>query len=252
MSRFSKFLMISVLCMSFAAPVFAAVETTYTHEEDRVSIPWYVANNAEGKAADLGFIKDMSPHHKGALSMSKEYLADPKAQNVRLQQLAKGIIHNQTFEITVMDMIKNHQNDAKADGSMELVAEKEMAQKLVFWRAPMPGPLDRYYGDQGVSARDVQFAKVMIIHHEGALVMAQDYINGPANNGYLRRLCLDILVDQSQEIAYMHSIVDEYPGNPDDVKIDASMIHGMEGMEHMMPGHEGAKHGGGHHGHHGM
>ncbi len=233
----------------FSGSALAGVETSYTHKKDRITTPWYANNSAQEKAADLAFIKHMRPHHAGALSMSKEYLADPEAQNARLKQLARGIIHNQSFEIAVMDNIEAHQNSNDADGSMEQVAEKDMVQKLVFWRAPMPGPLDRLYGDQGVSARDVQFAKAMIIHHEGALVMTQDYLQGPASNGYLRRLGLDILVDQSQEIAYMHSIIDEYPGDADEVKITASMIHGMEGMEHMLPGHKGG-HESSHHGHH--
>lgn len=237
------------VALGFVQPAHAVIEETYTHHEDRVTTPWYAVTDSEKRAADLHFIEGMRPHHAGALTMSEAYLADPDAQNARLKQLAKGIIHNQTFEIAVMDMIEGHQKanqEADAQGFQQ-VAERDMVQKLVFWRAPMPGPLDRFYGDQGVSARDVQFAKAMIIHHEGALVMAQDYLDEPHSNGYLARLCLDILVDQAQEISYMRSIIDEYPGDADAVKISASMIHGMEGMAHMMPGH-----GDGHHNHSGM
>ena len=239
MIRFSKFFLLAGFVAGFAAPAFPGVETTYTHKEDRVTFPWYSPSSAEARNADLHFIAGMRPHHAGALSMSKEYLADPDAKNVRLKQLAKGIIHNQTFEIAVMDNIEDHQNTAaqSPDGGLKQVAERDMVQKLVFWRAPMPGPLDRLYGDQGVSARDVQFAKAMSVHHAAALVMAQDYLDGLSNNGYLQRLCLDILVDQEQEIAYMQSVIDEYDGDPDAVKIDASMIHGMGAMKHMLPGH---------------
>ena len=200
------------------------MESSYTHEHDRVSTPWYIANTQASQSADLAFIKNMRPHHAGALSMSEEYLADPMARNARLQQLSRGIMHNQTFEIAVMDMIEQHQSAAQADARIEIVAEKDMAQKLVFWRAPMPGPMDRLYGDQSVSERDVQFAKAMIIHHEGALVMAQDYLDGDSRNGYLRRLCLDILRDQAQEIAYMHSIIDLYEGDADAIEISADMF----------------------------
>ncbi len=239
-------LLFTLTFLVISTPAFAIIEASYTHHKDRISTPWYVKNTSKTKARDLAFIKHMSPHHKGALSMSKEYLTDPAARNVRLQQLARGIIHNQEFEITVMDMIKTYQEGNKANGSWEQVAEKDMAQKLVFWRAPLPSILDRSHGDQSVSASDVSFAKAMIIHHEGALVMAQGYLDKGSNNGYLRRLCLDILVDQANEIAYMHSIIDEYAGNPDDIVITADMIHGMEGMEHMLPGYEGG------HAHHHM
>ncbi|NCT41728.1 MAG: DUF305 domain-containing protein [Alphaproteobacteria bacterium] len=222
--------------LSSVHPAQAIIEQGYSHDQVRATIPWYVIGNDQERLADLNFIEGMRPHHAGALSMSEEYLADPDARNARLKQLAGGIIHNQTFEIAIMDMIEGHQkgNADAPDGSWRQVSERDMDQKLKFYRAPMPGPLDRFYGDQGVSKRDVEFAKSMIIHHEGALVMAQDYLDGPHSNGYLARLCLDILTDQAQEIAYMHSIINEYAGNPDEIKIDASMIHGMDGMAHMM------------------
>ena len=117
-----------------------------------------------------------------------------------------------------------------------------LAQKQRFTRAPMPGPI--YTGNKNVTARDVQFAKAMVVHHEGALTMCNDYLSNPvATNKYLRLLCVDILTDQKQEIDFMNAAIKRYPGNPDDVKIDASMIHGMEGMNH------GAGHGSMHRGH---
>ncbi len=79
----------------------------------------------------------------------------------------------------------------------------------------------------------VRFAKAMIIHHEGALDMANAYLADPdANNGYLKLMSLDILRDQRMEIDLMKSIIGKYAGNPDDVKIDPSMVHGMDHMMH--------------------
>lgn len=224
------------LCLVSTAAI-AAVEPNYEPHKPSESTPWYASQSAAGRQADLDFIKGMEPHHAGALTMSDEYLNDPKASNGHLKQLAKGIIHNQKFEIGLLNRVEELVGKPLAkDPEWRQIAEKGLAQKQRFSRAPIPGPL--FAGDKTVSTRDVQFAKAMVIHHEGALTMCNDYLSNPAAaNEYLRLLCLDILTDQQQEIDFMNAAIKRYPGNPDDVKIDASMIHGMEGMDHGGGGH---------------
>lgn len=232
--------------ISFTAiPAFAQLEPNYNSSDPRATTAWYSPSDAAAVKADLDFVTGMHPHHAGALTMSEEYLNDKGATNVKLKQLARGIIHNQSFEIKMLQEIRNFRNlSIDKQGkfmNLSVSATKDMAQKEQFTRKPMPGWMDNN-GSADVSVRDVQFAKAMIIHHQGALDMAHDYLNDKnATNGYLRLMCLDILLDQKQEIDFMQSIINAYAGNADDVKIDPSMIHGMEGMSH--GGH------GGHHGH---
>ena len=84
----------------------------------------------------------------------------------------------------------------------------------------------------------MRFAKAMVAHHEGALEMARDYhANRDARNGYLGLMNVDIITDQTQEIALMRRVIAAYPGDPDAVRVDPSMVHGMEGMKH--GGHAG-------------
>lgn len=229
---------LAVLISMAATPAFAVIEDNYSPGEPLVTTPWYGPAGENFRQADLDFIAGMRPHHAGALTMSQEYLASPDAVNSVLQQLARGIIRNQEFEIGMLNTVEGHLGQAPS-GRWQRMATRDLAQNQRFVRSPMPGPLDIWAGNKDVSARDVQFAKAMIIHHQAALDMANDYLRQPeARNGYLGRMCLDILVDQSQEIAFMESVIADFPGDPDSVKIDASMIHGMEGM----------KHHGGHHG----
>ena len=87
-----------------------------------------------------------------------------------------------------------------------------------------------------------------------ALDMARAYNADPnATNLILKRLNLDIIVDQAIEIAFLQQIVDRFPGDPEAVELDRSipgmdmMGHGgapmegghgggvMEGMDHEMP-----------------
>lgn len=224
------------------APALAAVEPSYDPGKPLAVTPWYGMAGPAQIAADQNFVTGMRPHHAGALTMSESYLADPGASNARLKQLARGIIHNQRFEIAMLDTVQHHLHASTDDMTRQRIATGNLSQAKRFYRAPMPGPLDAWAGPRDVSRRDVEFAKAMIIHHQGALDMARDYLNNPdAKNNYLELMCLDILLDQAQEIALMQSIIDAYPGNPDDIKIDPSMIHGMDGMNHG-GGHDSAHH----------
>jgi len=235
-----------VLCLllstiAFPQPAPAAIEPGFT-SGPKLTTPWYGRVTEGKRQSDLAFIAGMRPHHAGALTMSQDYLSDPEAKNARLMQLARGIIENQTFEIGMLDQVEHYMSAPVSNprGDYRQIADRNLAQKQRFYRAPAPGPLDNLAGAKDVSPRDVQFSKAMIIHHQAALDMAHDYLNDPnGGNGYLELMCLDILVDQSQEIALMQSIIAQYPGNPDDVKIDSSMIHGMDGMAH----HGHVKHG---------
>lgn len=222
------------ICLIFllqAGPVLAAVEPDYDPSKPPVTTPWFGAVGAAERKADLDFIKGMHPHHAGALTMSQDYLRSKDASDPRLQKLAKGIIRNQTFEIGMLKTVETLMTPPAPQTGTEWrqVAIRGLAQKQKFVRAPLPV----LWGGGPVSKRDVQFAKAMIVHHEGALTMCRDYLGqASASNKYLRLLCVDILKDQALDISFMKSVIADYPGNPDEVKIDASMIHGMEGMSH--------------------
>ena len=220
----TRFLLLAAVAV-ITTPAFAAVEKEYDPSKPRVTTPWIQTMDAPARAADMDFIKGMRPHHAGALTMSREYLDSQDASNKTLTALARGIIRNQTFEIGVLDSLEHFNKQ----GGKQIAAEGQ-AQVQRFQRAPMPA----VWGSiENVSARDVQFAKAMIIHHQGALDMANDYLkNANAKNGYLKKFCLDILVDQQQEIDLMNRVVAAYKGDADAVKITPDMVHGMDGMSH--------------------
>jgi len=214
------------------------VEPDYDGDSPKIVTPWLVKYNRAAQKADMDYIAAMRPHHAGALPMSEKYLTDPNRSSERLQALAKGIIHNQTFEILMLDTVEYHIKDIDFDQSGEgwyQVATKDIAMHRRFIRLPMPAIHPLFGTDDQVSAEDVRFAKAMIVHHEGALMMAQHYLDNPdANNGYLARMNLDVLRDQKQEIALMWNIIGDYKGNACDIKITPDMIEGMDDMMGMM------------------
>lgn len=231
-----NFLIFATALIGFALPAFAQVEDDYSPAEPRATTPWLEWMTPANIAADLDFVEGMRPHHAGALTMSADYFKSKKASSARLHALARSIVTNQSFEIKVMDRMEELLKTAPNTDTPVLtqVAERGLAQAMKFSHAPAPFIASPAQDD--VSKHDVQFAKAMIIHHEGALDMCHDYLGNPAAiNGYMELLCLDILTSQSQEIALMHDIIADYPG--DAGKIKPSAIHGMEHMSHGKQGH---------------
>jgi uncharacterized protein (DUF305 family) len=191
--------------------------------------------------ADLDYAAAMKRHHEGAVTMSTDYLLDPRGTNPILRKMARGIIANQRFEIAVLDDIGRR---AAAEpktvldlGFARIVRRPAgvdgLEHEWQFVKREPPGLVDLALAPELESSeRDVKFAKEMMMHHQAALDMASDYNADPqATNLILRRLNLDIITDQSYEIGFLQQIVDRFPGDPASVPID-DMIPGMEGMHH--------------------
>lgn len=233
--RRNTLLAITLAAATGATPGFAAVEEAYQPGEAPVTTTWYAMRSEAAQKVDRDYVAGMRPHHAGALSMSREYLADPGRSSPLLQALARAIVTNQTFEIGVLDTVAQNLDAAPIrlpfGVTLQPVATEGLTQAQRFIRAPVPSPAGYAVGP--VSARDVLFAKAMSIHHEAAVEMAQAYhANREAKNGFLGLMNVDIVTDQTQEIALMRMVVDAYPGDASRIVPDPSMIHGMEGMGH--------------------
>src|SRR4051812_16338970 len=86
-----------------AAPARAAIGDGSAPPRGPVPSTWYVRADPAALQADRDYVAGMRPHHAGALSMSRDYLADPEASSPMLKALAAGIIRNQSFEIGLLD-----------------------------------------------------------------------------------------------------------------------------------------------------
>jgi uncharacterized protein (DUF305 family) len=240
----------AALAVAAAFPARAAIEDGYEPGNAPVPTTWYEPASPAALKADRDYVAGMRPHHAGALTMAREYLADPRASSPALKALAVAIIRNQSFEIGLLDEVSRNLDRPPvvldlgfARLALQPSATEGMAQMRRFIRSPIPGPADALAAPGApVTARDVQFAKGMTVHHQAALDMARAYHADPdARNGFLGLMNVDIVTDQSQEIALMRRVVAAYPGDADAVVVDPSMIHGMEGMAH---GVQGVGHGG--------
>lgn len=200
-------------------------------------------------AADLDFARNMARHHQGAVDMAEAYLRDPRGTNPVVRRLARAIIHNQAFEIAVLDVVRR---DVAAGprplpglgrlGAVSLDRGVDgLEHRWMFVKAPPPGADLWLSPGLRASAFDVQFARPMIEHHAAAVDMAMAYNANPdGGSSVLGPLNVGIMTDQDYEIALMRRVIARYPGDPAAVPDDPMM---MELMRRSMSGMHGG-HGG--------
>ena len=221
------------LTLALTQPARATIEEGYAPGGTPVPSTWYRWADPAALAADRDYVRGMRQHHAGALTMSEAYLAEPAARSPALRRLAVAIIRNQRFEIALLDEVGRNldQPPLRLGGlTLQPMATEGLAQMAQFQRSPIPGA-----GAPGpVSEADVVFAKAMILHHQGALAMVRDYRaasgTGPAANGFLGLVNVDIVTDQTQEIALMRRVIAAWPGDAAAVAVPPGMVHGMPGM----------------------
>lgn len=143
--------------------------------------------------ADYDFVAGMIPHHQGAVDMALIVLKYGK--NPEMKALAERIIIAQRQEIGFMS------NWLRARKSSYRMADAKTRPSTIAYEKSMEvmhhGMMVGYTGDV-----DVDFARGMIPHHQGAVDMADilvEYGDAPE----LRELAHDIIRSQKQEIALM-------------------------------------------------
>lgn len=232
---FRASLLAAVAAMAIALPAQALIIEPFNVYAGTATTTQYVRLNPVAQQVDREYVAGMRPHHAGALTMSRDYLANPGRSSPLLQQLSRAIAANQVFEIAVLDDVQRNLEARPVrlpfGVLMQPVATENMGGERRFFKTPAPSPLSWSVGP--VSVEDVRFAKAMIIHHEGAVQMAREYHANPnARNPFLHLMNTDVITDQTQEIALLRMIVAAFPGDASQIEVDPSMVHGMEGMNH--------------------
>lgn len=169
---------------------------------------YLAANHAMHKAmdirytgnADVDFAAGMVPHHQGAVEMAKVVLEYGKDE--KLKWLARRIITWQQAEIGMM----NAWLAARNTGAAASVDEMETVKAYKEVMSTMHKDMDIVFtGDA-----DVDFARGMIPHHQGAIDMAW-VLKKHGRDPMLRKMADDVIRSQSQEIALMEDWLAAHP-----------------------------------------
>ena len=154
--------------------------------------------------ADVMFVQMMIPHHEGAIAMS-DILLDKSEVDPEISELAEQIKAAQGPEIEQMKQWLDDWGMPSMSDSMDGMDHGGM------------GGMD---GMAGMSEEDMQaledangpeagdlFLEQMIVHHEGAIEMADDVLADGEHPGVLE-LAENIIASQTAEIELMRSMLD--------------------------------------------
>ena len=173
-------------------------------------IGWLIADSTNEVASsdvDVGFLQDMSEHHRQAVDMSFSFLNRPDT-DPRLQTVARSIIFEQSVEIGLMLQLLNE---------MDAPAVAEDGQAMAWMghamdSSEMPGmaseeDLDRLASAEGAEA-DELFVELMSAHHQGGIEMATEAAER-SDNEDVRRFAEAWARNQQSEIVELEALLDD-------------------------------------------
>jgi uncharacterized protein (DUF305 family) len=148
---------------------------------------------------DLRFIDGMRLHHRGAIQMAKE--AEQKSQRSEIKTLARNIIVAQNREEN--ELLRNWRKAWYPKASEEPVAYGGEGKPVVAMSKEQQKSMAMVedLGDADTDF-DLRFMDAMIVHHEGAVEMAQDALS-KSQRSEIKQLANEIIASQQKEIDQM-------------------------------------------------
>lgn len=151
--------------------------------------------------ADVMFVQMMIPHHEGAIDMSDILLAK-SGVDPEVVELAEQIKAAQGPEIEQMKQWLDDWGMPAMSDSMDGMDHGSMDGMAGMTEEDMQALEDA----SGPEAGDL-FLEQMIVHHEGAIEMAEDVLDDGEHPG-VRELAENIIASQTAEIELMRSMLD--------------------------------------------
>lgn len=194
---FAALALIGVACggeESSSSTTTAASETTAPSDSTAAPV-----NNS----IDVAFAQGMIPHHSQAVEMSE--LAATNTSNPEVQALATEIIAAQGPEIELMTEWLTSWGAEVPDPEASMDENMEMAGGMM-----MSGMISDADFEKLRAARDAEFDRLylelMIQHHEGAIEMAQQELDG-GESPEAKALAQQIIDTQQAEITRMEQLL---------------------------------------------
>ena len=147
-----------------------------------------------GNPVDRAFVADMIPHHESAVQMAQ--IAQLRGSSEFVKKLADDIAKTQNAEISTMRAADRRLKSAGVKAGSLGVPEHMMGMDDDPASLKTATPFDR------------AFLRMMIPHHEGAIVMARAEL-GKGKDTELKTLANDIVKAQQREIGQMREHLGE-------------------------------------------
>ena len=164
-----------------------------------------IAESADFNKVDVGFAQGMIPHHAQAVEMADR--AIDSSTNTDVLELARAIKGAQQPEIDQITgwLIAWGQKVPETSGAHDMTGMDSMMMSGMMTDADM-----QRLEDSSGAAFDRLWLELMVLHHEGAVVMAGDEIAGGKNPEAVT-LAGTIVVAQEAEIATMNKLIASMP-----------------------------------------
>lgn len=146
---------------------------------------------------DYDFIIMMIPHHQGAIDMARVLLLYGKDRE--MLHLAQRVISSQQNELVVMQQWQEAHTIARTIKNEKSKPETPFSALLDKAHAAMHRKMEEA---ERTGDPDHDFAALMIPHHQGAIDMAQAFLQY-GKDPELRTLAQQIIVEQQYEIQLM-------------------------------------------------
>jgi uncharacterized protein (DUF305 family) len=152
---------------------------------------------------DLQFIDQMTMHHEGAIMSSEHMISD--SERPELRELARNIEESQSEQIDQMqDFREEWYPDAEQTSGMPAGMMDEMMGDGMM-EEMMGGSMQEMMGGD---ATDEMFLRMMIPHHQMAVVMSEKALKD-AEHPELKDLAQKIKDEQTAEIEIMESYLED-------------------------------------------
>jgi uncharacterized protein (DUF305 family) len=152
-----------------------------------------------GNPVDRAFVAEMIPHHQSAVKMAT--IAKRRATDAFVMRLADNIVRTQTAEIATM---------RSADQRLKAAGVKQGSLGVAQHMMGMNGDMSML---RTAKPFDAVFMRMMIPHHQGAVVMANAELKH-GKDPALKTLAHHIISAQQREISQMRKQLANAPAAP--------------------------------------
>ena len=183
------------------AGLIAAACSSHASHSSSATVP----EDATFNSADVDFARGMIPHHRQAIEMAD--LVPSRGASPEVAALARQIAAAQGPEIEAMtSWLRAWDQIVPVDAGMDHSSHDMGAMDGMM----SADDRERLGGANGATF-DRMWVEMMIVHHEGALTMAQREVADGKDPAALA-LAQSIIESQSAEIAAMRSLLARLPG----------------------------------------